>query len=402
MSHYPFKKVLIVTDFDSRIAWSLAFASIFAEQGYVVDMMLYERAIFTKDQSTIINTLITYKHLDEVIEGSLRRNYDAILLALGGAQHLKFIYKMKSIVHSKQLTHRPILITGFNGIEDFNDPHGLYCRTGSDIICVNSPKIYQQYKNFLKEMDIEDDVLYLTGYIRPYWDDHVLLSQTSKIKHILFVLQPGLLDHKKQLEYMGRKILEYCQCHPDREFYIKPRGPKKGLHVNSAIEKKYFMLFWEKLCSRGPKNISLVYDDISFLLRKSDLVISFTSAALMEGIILNKQVVAISDFGISRAIGNVYLLKSNIFCSFDDVIHDNIPNVSSQWKSENITFSKDAVLNVIHCVESLLHLQSKNNRALPFPKAAYTPEKHSYLFRLLEQTKKNIWWKKIINKIRFL
>jgi hypothetical protein len=399
-------KVLIVTDFDSRIAWSSAFAALFAKRDYAVDVMLPKSVIesFPHERYSFIDQKFAYRNVDEIVRQMIEGEYGVLLLGIGGALHLKII---ASIIHtiekSRNLIRRPIIVSGFNGIEDINDPHGLFCRTGSDLICINSPKIFEAYTNFLNQMGHSAQSIRLMGYIRNYWDVDMSECESGRIQKVLFVLQPGISDHPKQLEYQGQKIIEYCERYPDRDFCLKPRGPKKGLHVNTAVEKKYYKGFWENLAQKGPSNLIITYDDISELLLQSDLVISYTSAALIEAAILNKKVAAISDFGISRAIGNVYLTGSGVLCSFDDLLEDRIPEMNQQWREENIAFSKQNVNDMIDEIESLLKRQDSGEGALPFNTMVYSPEKNGYLFRLVVRDDKPTsflqYWIKLLNRI---
>lgn len=380
------RKVLIVTDFDSRIAWSSAFASLFAKRDYTVDVMLPKSVIesFLHERYSFIDKKFAYRNVNEIVRQIIDGEYSVLLLGVGGALHLKII---ASIIHTiektRTLIRRPIIVSGFNGIEDINDPHGLFCRTGSDFICINSPKIFEAYTKFLNQMGHSAQSLRLMGYIRNYWDLDISKCESGRIEKVLFVLQPGVADHPKQLEYQGEKIIEYCERYPNRDFCIKPRGPKKGLHVNSAVEKKYYKGFWENLVQKGPPNLIITYDDISELLLHSDLVISYTSAVLIEAVILNKKVAAISDFGISRAIGNVYLTGSGLLCSFDDLFEDRIPEINQKWREENIAFSKQNVNDIIDEIELLLKHQCSGEQTLPFHKMVYSPKKNGYLFRMV-------------------
>ncbi|PKG34584.1 hypothetical protein CXF65_11610 [Psychrobacter sp. Sarcosine-3u-12] len=369
-------KALIISDYDSRISWSCGFAARLKVNGF-------SNTFVSLNPNDNIDSLRIYRYLDEIyyvqslqeLSTLLSDEFSLVILAVGGTMHLKIYDIFQAVYFLSEI--RPILISGFNGIEDVSDPEGVFCRSISDYICVNNSDFYEYASKILKDRNLSSQ-LFRTGFIRDYWDTE--FEKAHNITNVMFILQPGILDHHKQLEHLGMWLLDYSQRYPKRNIILKARGRKGIEHVNSKHEKNYFHDFWNDFCGNLDSRVSIVYGEMEDILPNVDLVISYTSTSLLEALIVGKKTAAISDFGISKSIGNVYLSDSNLLISTNDVLDDKIPEVNLNWYQRWCCYNGDLVDELIDRSYKDFEAQYKHGK-LNFIDGYYSEKNHPYLFR---------------------
>ena len=369
-------KALIISDYDSRISWSCGFAARLKAKGF-------SNVFVSLNPNDNIDSLRIYRYLDEIyyvqsyqdLSMILNDEFSLVILAVGGTMHLKIYDVFQSVYSLSDI--RPILISGFNGIEDVSDPEGVFCRSVSDYICVNNSDFYEYVSEISKDNNLSSK-LFRTGFIRDYWD--TISKKTNFITKVMFILQPGILDHPKQLEHLGIWLSGYSKKYPKRKVVLKARGRKGVEHVNSKLEKDYFQNFWSDFCMNSGGKVDMVFGEMEDILPSVDLVLSYTSTSLIEALILGKKVAAISDFGISKSIGNVYLSDSNLLSSTNNILNDEIPRVDLNWYQRWCCYNSNLVDNLIDASYKDFETQYKNGK-LNFVNGYYTEKKHPYLFR---------------------
>ncbi len=370
------KKALIISDYDSRIAWSCGFASRLKKNGF-------SNTFISLNPKDNIDSLSIRKYLDEVyyvesfqsLDERFNEQFSIVLLAVGGTMHLKIYDIFQSVYASAAV--RPILVTGFNGIEDIADPDGMFCRSISDYVCINNSDFYEYASYILQSYGLSSQ-LFRTGFIRDYWE--LERSKEITLKRVMFILQPGILDHPKQLEHLGNWLLTYSKRFPERQIILKARGRKNIEHVNSKYEKDRFLEFWEEICELSNGKLSLVFMEMEEVLPSVDLVLSYTSAGLIEALILGKKAAAISDFGVSKSIGNAFLLDSNLLTSTSSLLNDNISEVDSKWYQRWCSYDPNLADELIEICHEKYSNQYESGK-LDFVQGYYNSSNHPYLFR---------------------
>ena len=397
------RKALIISDFDSRIAWCNGFAS----RLKFLDFHITFVALNSEDdlsQRIISDNIDTFKYVESFndLDKVFTEEYGLIVLMVGGGMYLKIYDVFKKCYQGTM--YRPVIISGFNGIEDVADPQGILVRSMSDYICINSLSFFEYAQDLFSKYSL-DAQLVRTGFIRDYWSKYTL-DKPDSIRKVMLVLQPGILDHPKQLNYLGDKIRQYHERHPDREIVIKARGRKEIPHVNSAAEKDFYMDFWHQVASKIGSGVTVCYEETETVLNEMDVVISFTSAVLIEALVLNKKVAALSDYGISKNIGNSFLIDSNLLIPFEEVLQDNFPKVNSKWKDVWCLFEPNLLDALIIDSYRLYELQDTKGK-LPFKVGFYNEKRHPYLFLFKNESPRDIvpsksTFKKFKNKIKWL
>ena len=117
---------------------------------------------------------------------------------------------------------------------------------------------------------------------------------------------------------------------------------------------------------------------------------------LLEALYLNKKIGVISDFGISRKIGNYTFIGANVFVTLDDLAEKKIPTICMKWKKDNCIFNESIELK--ERLHQLFYLK------LPLDLEPYYTEKSAPFF--FEEKKNNIFnkglfkalWEKLKNE----
>lgn len=385
-------KICVLSDYDSRIKWGLSVArgmnSYFNSDQVEVD--LYYKS-FDKELITYydikVARLIEYSGFQDIL-GSLA-NFNVVILALGGGLIAKVMHAINTFGQS-----RPIVVTGFNGLTDPHDPHGLLCRYGSDVICVNSPIDYWYYVGILKSLGLSYDSLVLTGIQRSYIDvsSAGCLVDLRWRDSILFVEQIGIPISRSQLRYLIDKLIDIAILNPHRDVLIKCREKAGYKTVNSSERNFRFRDVWKDSIVNPPNNIKFVDDNIEKLLVECTLCIAFTSSAIIEALLLNKEVAVISDFGVSRKIGNHVFLGSGLLVKLDDIARSEIPKVNLRWYQNNCLLGKIEALG-----DRIARLMSNDtNDILPI---YFNRNNYPYYF-LEKETSSNGFKNFFLNKVR--
>lgn len=188
-----------------------------------------------------------------------------------------------------------------------------------------------------------------------------ITQQEKNIRCVLFIVQNDIPKMKKDRLYVVERLIEYADKYRTRTIIIKPR-----IHIDEkaahAQKYPYEKLFFEKCRGNIPQNIIFSYEPITELIPFCDLAISFSSSAILEVLLSGKFAAVIGDIGISEGTGVSYFTQSNLIVSFDDILNDKIPHVSTEWlKNEIDAPDIETTLNSLH-----YDILYANNGLMPF------------------------------------
>src|SRR5690606_23472066 len=85
-----------------------------------------------------------------------------------------------------------------------------------------------------------------------------------------------------------------------------------------------------------PPNLQVSYDTMIDVIEKSDLILSFSSTAIIEALILGKRCDVIMDFGINERLGTSYYIESGLLATFDEIIKDDLPRHNDSWLKDEM------------------------------------------------------------------
>lgn len=357
----PKLSILVVSDFDSRAKWGISLAEnliksagsydLIVASGQLCYMPLYSsggsgRTFQTDDPLSFLETLEL---------GA----YQVLICALGGHANIKlsFLVQKLSAISKK----RPLLIGGFNGITDRNDPDAILVRSGLDLVAVNCLADFQSFKETFDCLHYKGPQLFVAGYQRKCANVN---SQPSARRKILFVQQPGLPQSKKAFLYLARRLNEIAQARSDAEFVIIFRR-EEGQTINK-FEYPARKL-WNYVAREFTReNIRVADGQIEGAIADADEVWSISSTALAEAMSLGKDVICLSDFGISKRNGNQYFIGSGLFQRISDSNFISGRAADPRWMEMNVPRPLDGS-QLSKIVEVRLKSLRENNYRFTMP-----------------------------------
>lgn len=367
------KRILLISDFDSRISWGMGVASSFLINEYKIDVFVIGNKGYIKNNASYFKNILEeniYKNLE---------NYQVVIVALGGAANLKFNARFRDWCEKNGFfKKRPVIIMGFNGLVDDKDPHGLFCRIGADFICVNSKRNYQSFSKCAKSFNLNFDSLFLLGYSRDYLNE-VELCDTNVINTVSYIDQDLIYRSNAERYYIVENLIEYANIFPDRKILIKLRG-----NINSTDPlgiNKNIKYFFDKFCKKIPNNISFSRESPADILNSSDLLIGFSSTMLIEAIIKKKKVAVLSDFGVSFKTGNHVFINSGLITNFNQLKKDELTIIEDEWFDLNVTNSKSFEEELFISVANKIINQNKAEEMMKLPSLAYDRTDFSFFHR---------------------
>lgn len=344
--------IFVISDYDSRIKWGVSLAKLLKNKFNCGKPYLFYKEAnlhLIKNYFNDINC-IKYENINSCLSMYNFSKDDIVIVALGGMENARIISNIKSINNS------PISITGFNGLVDSSDPYGLLCRYGADVICVNTPSDLIGYNLILKQLNLCNRGLILTGYIRTYINKIKTINNISEEKKtdaFLYVEQPGILKTKRRIEYLCDKLINIATLNKNKKLYIKLRDSG----INNIDKPSQEEIFRKRKLFKM-KNIILSNESIEDLAKNIDFCLTFSSTVGLEYLSLNKNVGFISDFGIGKHLGNQPFLGSDLYISLDCIATGIIPTANELWIKNNVLFNnKNEIYNKI---EELIKFKRPN------------------------------------------
>jgi len=304
-------KVLVLSDYDSRIKWGMALAR------RMVDANGIDVLIDPVERSTCARELAGVSGIHESADpiGWLAKvelaDYQAVVVALGGRANVKAVYALHA--RCPDGMRRPLIIGGFNGVTDRNDPDAILTRVGMDVVFLNCAADEAAFSATLRDLKADAPAIAVGGYLREY-AANVARDQTGSRRHILFVQQPGVPKSFKAYQFLMEGLIDYQRCNAEVTIGIKLRDERKRT-LNRM--QAYSALRETEAClrrARAPR-IWIENAPIETLIAGADEVWSISSTALMEAISMGKKVACIDDFGIGKSYGNQYFVGSGLFRS---------------------------------------------------------------------------------------
>ena len=251
------KRILVLTDYDSRFKWGLSLLqSICGTQSVPMVEVYYKsvpQTIFSRYRFK--GDLIQYDSFESHKLKSSIVSSDLVILGLGGGDNLKII----NFIYSLGSYKRPLIVAGFNGLVDFNDPNPLLCRLGADLICVNNQVDMTSYSKILESLKIPIKSLVLTGYQRGYLKEELKRKVTKSRDLWLFIEQIGVPDTDRRINYLIEKLIFIAKANPDIDLVIHCRHVQ-GYKTVSKGRETSFRRNWKKYKKEINKlrNIKLV------------------------------------------------------------------------------------------------------------------------------------------------
>lgn len=302
-------KVLVLSDYDSRVKWGVALAKLMTDADCIEVVVDEAERSLARRYSSEVAHVYRARNAVQFAAGRDLRGYDVVLIALGGRANVKAVYAIQEKFQPGE--PRPVLVGGFNGLTDRNDPDAILSRVGMDMVMVNCEADRAAFFETLNTLEADPPRLVVTGYVREYRQDNSGNGQ----RRVLFVQQPGIPGSAKAYEYLLRRLADCQEKDPDMHLQIVLR-PEGSRSLNASRHRYSAKALTESQVQRvGRRNFTVEDRPIEQLIGECDEVWSISSTALMEGLMMDKPILCIDDFGISKANGNQYFVGSGLYSS---------------------------------------------------------------------------------------
>lgn len=326
----PFK-ILVLSDYDSRVKWGLSLALRVAVPSSI-DIVL------RKDQEKKVERYLTglRKRLFSVdplkaVRGMDLNEYDIVVFAIGGGSNVKVqsVLRQRFQAGSK----RPLLVGGFNGLTDKYDPDPILNRVGLDVVTVNCDADRKAFELTLSQAGADSPKLISTGYLRLYPNEKPASPENENL--VLFAQQDGVPKSPKAFAYLIDKLATFAEGVSDIRVAIKLRDERRvGINRGNAFYDAKAIVA-SVLKRHGSKNIYLDYRHVEEILMECREVWSVSSTVLLEALARGKSAYCISDFGISRYLGNAPFLGSGMFVRLDELSQRHMLSPDPKWLCDN-------------------------------------------------------------------
>lgn len=267
----------------------------------------------------------------KAVRGMDLEGYDMVVFAVGGGANVKVQSVLRERFQAGR--KRPLLVGGFNGLTDKYDPDPILNRVGLDVVTVNCSADRVAFERTLRQVGADSPALIATGYLRLYPES--AFSAVPKDGLILFAQQDGVPKSPKAFSYLIDKLASFASVSPEVTVAIKLRDERRiGINRgNASYDAK--AIVDGVLKRHGSKNIYLDYRHVEEIMMESSEVWSVSSTVLLEALARGKNAYCISDFGISRYLGNAPFLGSGMFVRLDELHQRHKFRPDSEWIEAN-------------------------------------------------------------------
>lgn len=294
---------------------TMKFHLIIAHDSHLKAVKPIEVYLRSKNRTVIRHNIINNTELDKAPSLPSIMDGDIIISAIGGG-------KMNELV--KMLGGRKVLLVGlFPGIISQSKIEDLIGKWYFDILLVNCHRDLTLYNTFCEIHNLNSNAIL---YGCSWFDDG---NYSSKIltdlpnKYFLFIEQLGIPDNKAEANALLAD-LDALSGRMDTKCVVKLR---QSSLFGSPEQGKSSLLHYQ--ITSNLKNITFSTEPMSTLIEKSKFVVSFSSSALIESILLGKPTFVITDFGSKRYFVD-YFVGSGIQTFIKDISATN--TVNNNWR----------------------------------------------------------------------
>lgn len=383
-------RLLAVAAYDSQIKVASYISHEFSRCGWEVEFRIpvKEWSQVSESQLKDFSKFSTVNYCENSISAILKNaeSFSAVLVLLEGNLTQRISIKFSEIFKNRK--RRPILVSGFVGVNLFDTCNGYQRRLNSDVLFVNSENDFVDCCRIANEYGLSGKNILLSGLPILRGAQRVA-STTKSVSRILFAGQPDVPKRIIERIYILEKLMEYATKFPDRKVAIKPRSRpyEKSIH---KTQHHYELLLNTYLKERKvPPNFSIIYDPIDKLLDDTDLFITVTSTAALEALEKGCRVSLIMDFGLSEMNGSQKFVGSGMLATFDELLFDNLPAVNVDWMEKNLNTTGNPCALIFQRVNEIS--QSGNIPELPIFESKKYKNVLSSINYINENNKTLVW-----------
>ncbi|MEI5102012.1 hypothetical protein RB200_30205 [Streptomyces sp. PmtG] len=246
---------------------------------------------------------------------------DVLVLALVGGGVQAVLHGLARVWAG--FRRRPVVVTGYVGVVYEKLADGLLLRHGADVVLANSRQDAERFRAVYEGVGadascvVEAALPFLGGDPYAPRDPHT----------VVFAAQPSVPDKRADRLYLLDRLIRHARRHPDREVLLKLRS-KPGEHTTHIEELPY-----QKLVKGldAPANFRLVYGHMGEVLDRTDLLVTISSTAALEGLHRRVPTAVLTDLGVREALGNHAFIGSGCLASWDQLDEGHTPKPDPDW-----------------------------------------------------------------------
>ncbi|MEN5162186.1 DUF6716 putative glycosyltransferase [Achromobacter kerstersii] len=326
----PFN-ILVLSDYDSRIKWGLSLALRVAAPSCIDIVLRKDQECKVEQYLAGLRKKIFAVDPLKAVRGMDLKGYDMLVFAVGGGANVKVQSVLRERFQAGR--KRPLLVGGFNGLTDKYDPDPILNRVGLDVVTVNCKADKVAFERTLRQVGADAPALIATGYLRLYPES--ALSAVPKAGLILFAQQDGVPKSPKAFSYLIDKLASFASVSPEVTVAIKLRDERR-IGINRGNASYGAKTIVDGVLKRhGAKNIYVDYRHVEEIMMESSEVWSVSSTVLLEALARGKSAYCISDFGISRYLGNAPFLGGGMFVRLDELHQRHKFSPDPEWIDAN-------------------------------------------------------------------
>lgn len=296
---------------------------------------------------------VVVRSIEELCADPSLLEFDVIVAMLPGTRLLKLRRSVEVLVRGTGAGRRPVLVTGYNGIVYEYAQEGLLWRLGYDVICVNSDKDRRAFSKISRDVGLDDRSLVVTGVLMADRRGTIRRRESTSIETVVFAPQAVVPRRRVERVYLLERLVEYARSHPERTVVVKPRTApgERTFHV----ERYPFPMLWEEDFKdvAAPSNLEFRYGPLSDHLMSADLLVTVSSTAVFEALACGVRACVLEDFGLRERMGTHFFTGSGLNASFEDLIHDRLPEPNIDWLRDNGFLAADSLDGIVTHVRRL-------------------------------------------------
>ncbi len=392
-------RILYIADTESQLkpAWLVAQAISRVTGGVVVGNLIPGKKQVSQRQVSAaeVHGPMLGLPLDKLLKERIEE-FDVVVAMLAGSK----LYGIRRALELKQQLatepHRPLLVTGYNGLIYEKHLEGLMWRVGYDAICVNSRSDQRLFAQSLEQLSMSPEPLVYTGppliQARLEGGAPSLGDWNRPVNSILFATQAIVPNRARDRTYLMARLREYALVHPDRKVLVKPRTrpDETTFHTES---NHYESVYREAFGQEMPSNLFFAYGSFSQYLDEVDLVVAVSSTAVMEAMAAGVRGAVLTDVGIAETLGNHFFMGSGLMCSVEDLIADRLPRLNSDWAKENGLDPEAESVAIGRRIAQLLQRRTETQAQLPWAPCYYDSTRSGAIDDAWLTSELNLGWR---------
>ncbi|GII99588.1 hypothetical protein CLV28_0159 [Sediminihabitans luteus] len=317
----------LVLAYDSQLKWALGIGDELARRGFACRYVVPTdvRHAVSDGQATDHGAgaleRITWAETHVAADGS-----DVVVLAVQGPLASRFLAERadRPSVDGRV----PVTITGWVGVIIEKHVAGYLERFGADVVAVNTRHDLDQFREVARRLELPTHNLLLSGL--PLLPAAPEPPRGGPVRTVVFADQPTVPRRRDDRAYVYARLVEHARRHPEREVLLKPRHrPDEDTFHVMRHHPAAIVADWDL-----PANFRIDYTPVTELLPRTDLLLTVSSTAAMEGVAAGVRTAFVGDLGVHEQHGNHIFVPSGLIRTFDQVDRDDLGSPAPDWLAD--------------------------------------------------------------------